>query len=85
MKPLSMNELLTEFDKGNTTPDLKDTLGVLRDRSVRWMWNAHQALSNKDLVKKVCLGSQPEVRTGSYLRRHLKDVSFANGIYRCPV
>jgi hypothetical protein len=75
-----VNELLTEFDKGNTAPDLKDTLGVLRDRSVRWMWNAYKALSNKELVKKVCLISQSEPNLT--FCRHLNDVSFANGIYR---
>jgi len=78
-----VNELLTKFDKGNTAPDLKDTLGVLCDCSVRWMWNAYKALSNKELVKKVCLISQSEPNlTFRGFRRHLNNVSFANGIYR---
>lgn len=47
-------ELLSELDKGGEcTPTLKDSLGVIRNRSVRWMWNAYQALSNKELVSKV--------------------------------
>jgi hypothetical protein len=75
-----VNGLLTEFDKGNTAPDLKDTLRVLRDRSVRWMWNAYKALSNKELVKKVCFISQSEPNLT--FRRHLNNVSFMNGIYR---
>ena len=50
-----VNDFLSELDKGNSTPNLKDSLGAVRDRSVRWMWNAYQVLSNKELVSKVCL------------------------------
>ena len=49
-----VNDFLKELDKGNPTPRLNDSLGVIRDRSVRWMWNAYRALNNKELVKKVC-------------------------------
>jgi hypothetical protein len=48
-----VNELLSELGKGNTAPALKDTLGVIRDRSVRWMWNTYNTINNKELVKKV--------------------------------
>ena len=49
-----VNELLSELDKGGEcTPTLKDSLGVICNRSVQWMWNAYQALSNKELVSKV--------------------------------
>ena len=50
-----VNDFLSELDKGNSTPNLKDSLGVVRDRSDRWMWNAYQVLSNKELVSKVRL------------------------------
>ncbi|KDR65330.1 hypothetical protein GALMADRAFT_284170 [Galerina marginata CBS 339.88] len=52
-----VNELLTELDNGNSTTDLNDTLGVLRDHSVHWMWNSYQApLNNEELVKKAFEG-----------------------------
>ena len=38
-----VNEFSKELEKGNSTPHLKDQLGVLRDRSVRWLWNAPRA------------------------------------------
>ena len=50
-----VNDFLSELDKGNSTPNLKDSLGAVHDRSVRWMWNAYQVLSNKELVSKVRL------------------------------
>ncbi len=75
-----VDELLTELNNGNSTPNLKETLGVLRDRSVRWMWNTYQALSNKEVIKKVCLW----FKFTQYLtlRRRLKDAEFASGTYR---
>ncbi len=75
-----VDELLTELNNGNSTPNLKETLGVLRDHSVRWMWNAYQALSNKEVVKKVCLW----FKFTQYLtlRRRLKDAEFASGTYQ---
>ena len=49
-----VNEFLSELNKGNNSPSLKDALGVIRDRSVRWLWNAYNTVNNKALVKKVC-------------------------------
>jgi hypothetical protein len=48
-----VNEFLLALNAGDSTPILKDTLRVLHDHSVRWMWNAYQVLQNKGLVKKV--------------------------------
>ena len=47
-----VNDFLKELDKGNPTPSLNESLGVIRDQSVQWMWNAYQALNNKELVKR---------------------------------
>lgn len=49
-----VNDFLKELDKGNPTPHLNDSLGVIHNQSVRWMWNVYQALNNKELVKKIC-------------------------------
>jgi hypothetical protein len=49
-----VNDFLKELDKGNPMLRLNNSLGVIRNRSVRWMWNAYRALNNKELVKKVC-------------------------------
>ena len=49
-----INNFLKELDKGNPMLSLNDSLGVICDQSMRWMWNAYQALDNKELVKKVC-------------------------------
>jgi hypothetical protein len=49
-----VNDFLKELDQGKPMLSLNDSLGVIRDQSVRWMWNAYRALNNKELVKKVC-------------------------------
>jgi hypothetical protein len=48
-------DIMTEFmkNKGQSTVVLDTTLPIVRDRSVRWLWNAWKAISNKALVKKV--------------------------------
>ena len=49
-----VSKILSQLE--NTKADLVtlDThLGVLRDQSTRWLWNAYQAVNNKALVKKV--------------------------------
>ena len=48
-----IDEFLSELDKGNTAPALKDGLGVIRDLSVCWMWNAYNTINNEKLIKKV--------------------------------
>ncbi|KAF4615755.1 hypothetical protein D9613_012424 [Agrocybe pediades] len=47
-----VNELFSELSSGNTEPSLKDALSVVRNRSVRWMWNAYNVINNKSLVQK---------------------------------
>ncbi len=61
-----VHEFLSELEKGNPTPHLKDQLGILRDRSVRWMWNAYQVLSDEELVRKV-LNLFPRSKAVSHL------------------
>ncbi|KAF8219543.1 hypothetical protein L208DRAFT_1549314, partial [Tricholoma matsutake] len=46
-----VSEFLSALNAGDT-PILKDTLRVLRDCSIWWMWNAYQVLQNKGLIKK---------------------------------
>ena len=40
-----------DTDMANLKVDTK--LGVLRDQSVGWLWDAFNALNNKDFVQKV--------------------------------
>ncbi|KAG6863217.1 hypothetical protein C0991_007362 [Blastosporella zonata] len=40
---------------GLTTLMVEKRLGIMRDRSVRWLWNAYKALNREDLVKKASL------------------------------
>ena len=42
-----------QIDAGKTTLSVDDHLGTMRDSSVRWLWNAFNAINNKELVKKV--------------------------------
>lgn len=48
-----VEDLLSDANKGTSTPKLKEGLKDLRDRTPRWMWNAYKALDDKKLVKKV--------------------------------
>jgi hypothetical protein len=52
-----VNQLLTQFDeKQDGEPEVlifNETLGELRDSSVRWLWNAFNAVNKPNLVKKV--------------------------------
>ena len=46
-----LSQLENNADSDLVTLDTR--LGVLRDQSTRWLWNAYQAVNNKALVKKV--------------------------------
>lgn len=48
-----VEDLLSQANQGTSTPNLKEGIKDLRDRSPRWMWNAYKALNNEKLVKKV--------------------------------
>ena len=48
-----VQEILSQLDDDSQAPTIDDSLGIVRDRSVRWLWNAYQALSDPALVKKV--------------------------------
>ena len=47
-------EFVSQLNNGCTVLKIDDSIGVLRDRSVNWMWNAFSVLQNKELIKKVC-------------------------------
>ena len=49
-----VSEFVGQLNDGKTFLQINDSIGVLRDRSVGWMWNAFMVLKNKELVKKVC-------------------------------
>lgn len=42
-------ELMSELNNGNTSPSLKEPLGVIGDQSVQWMWNVYNTVNNKVL------------------------------------
>jgi hypothetical protein len=48
-------DVVREFlaKKGESVVVLNTNLAAVRDRSVRWLWNAWNAVNNKELVKKV--------------------------------
>ena len=47
-----VEEFVEQLEKG-TSPSLDDRLATLRNRSVRWMWNAYNIINQPALVKKV--------------------------------
>jgi len=47
-----VEEFVGQLEKG-ITPNLDDRLGTLRNRSVRWMQNAFNAINDRELIKKV--------------------------------
>ena len=48
-----VQELMLQAKNGNSTPMLKEGIKDLRDRTPRWLWNAYNALNNKELIQKV--------------------------------
>lgn len=76
-------EFVGQLNNGNTILKIDDSIGVLHDCSVGWMWNAFLVLKNKELIKKVC-----PCYSYNYFKfkftfgsRLLKVVLFKNGIY----
>ena len=55
-------EFVSQLNNGTTILKIDDSIGVLRNRSVGWMWNAFMVLKNKELVKKVCLSYDHNVK-----------------------
>jgi DDE superfamily endonuclease len=51
-----VEEVLSKLEKGQAVQDIKadKAVGVLRDRTVHWLWMAHQSLNKPEIVKKVC-------------------------------
>jgi hypothetical protein len=48
-----VTEVLQQIDAKSEHINIDSRLPTLRDRSTHWIWNAYQAISNEDLVKKV--------------------------------
>lgn len=46
-------EILEQIEGGKDDIIAEKKIGVLRDRSVRWLWNAYQTVNNEQTVKKV--------------------------------
>ena len=49
-----VNEVFLQVEKGVALM-IDDRIGVLHNRSVRWLWNAYQTVNEKQLVQKVSL------------------------------
>jgi hypothetical protein len=48
-----ITDILEQIDQGKDNIVVEKRLGVLRDRSVDWLWNAYQTLNNEETIKKV--------------------------------
>lgn len=48
-----VTDILEQIDQGKDKIVVEKRLGILRDRSVGWLWDAHQTLNNKQTIKKV--------------------------------
>ena len=46
-------EILEQIDNGDKRIIVEKKLGVMRDRSVGWLWDAYKTLSNEHTIKKV--------------------------------
>ena len=47
-------EILEQIDNGNKRIIVEKKLGVMRDQSFGWLWDAYKTLSNEHTIKKVC-------------------------------
>jgi hypothetical protein len=50
-----VSEFVSELKQREQFPSLKEALGVIRDQSIRWMWNTYNTINNKELIKKASL------------------------------
>jgi hypothetical protein len=48
-----VTDILEQIDQGKDKIMVEKRLGILRDRSVGWLWDAHRTLNNKQTIKKV--------------------------------
>ncbi|KAF9473567.1 hypothetical protein BDN70DRAFT_817038, partial [Pholiota conissans] len=55
-----VGEFVTQINDGSAVLSVNDTLRVLRDRIIQWMWSAFTVSKNRDLVKKVSRGEASE-------------------------
>ena len=63
-------EILQQIDKGDESITVEKKLGVMRDRSVGWLWDALETLNNEQTIKKV----------NRYLNLHFSGLSHINMI-----
>ena len=60
-------------------------LPIMRDQSTHWLWNAYQALNVESLGKRVSsIESNITSHDLLFVSRHLKSVSYGNGISHIP-
>ena len=48
-----VSEVMCQLQANVEVIQIDSRLGVMRDRSTRWLWNAYQTINNEALVKKV--------------------------------
>ena len=76
-----VTEIMEQLDSGAAVVDFDTHIGMLRDRSTRWIWNAYKAINNENLVKKVRIFLLKNVGYNLPFYRHSKNVPFGNGIF----
>jgi hypothetical protein len=50
-----VEEMLVQIDKKSEIFTIDDRIMILRNRSVRWLWNAYNSVNKKEIVQKVSL------------------------------
>lgn len=58
-----VDEILTQVDGGKPNITVDKTIGVLRDRTVSWLWDAYKTLDDPRIVKKVSVNSSTASET----------------------
>jgi hypothetical protein len=48
-----VNEILTQIEDDEPDITVDKTVGVLRDRTVSWLWDAYQTLNQPRIIKKL--------------------------------
>ena len=53
-----VEEVLAQIDDGAEVIKIEKKLGILRDRTVKWIWDAFGVLKSEKIVKKVRITSR---------------------------
>jgi hypothetical protein len=48
-----VNEILTQIEDDKPDITVDKTVGVLRDHTVSWLWDAYQTLNQPRIIKKL--------------------------------